>query len=78
MRSKKRSAGHVLAAATQIPAVTPRVTRMMSGVRRSASTLWPCYIDPLLSKPNNGINGLCPWINAYRRRFFLLNLSPSG
>jgi hypothetical protein len=32
----------------------------------------------LSGRPNNGISGLFSWINAYRRRFFLLNLSTRG
>jgi hypothetical protein len=28
--------------------------------------------------PNNGLSGLFSWINAYRRRIFLLNLSARG
>jgi hypothetical protein len=29
-------------------------------------------------QPNNGLSGLLSWINAYRRQFFLLNLSARG
>src|SRR5215831_13215045 len=38
----------------------------------------PKLREPLFLQPNNGMSGLFSWINAYRRRFSLLNLSTRG
>jgi hypothetical protein len=38
----------------------------------------PVYQTLMLWQPNNGLSGLFSWINAYRRQFFLLNLSTRG